>query len=464
MSLSLPPLLPGGMPLLGHLPAFYRDRIQVLQRGYALCGPIFRLRLGPQSMVVLVGPTYHAFFFEHTDSTLAMDRAYRFLVPMFGEPVSVVAGPQAYREQRPVYGEIFSSRHMPGYVAIMAQEVQAWLDTLGAEGTFELVTACEQLTQHIAAHAFLGANFRQRFNEPFWHLFRDLVAGLDFLLPPSLPLPKFRRRDRAKRQLHAMLRPLLAERRARLQAHDDFLQTLVEARHTDGRPWSDSLIMSFILALMFAGYETTAAQTSWALILLLQHPDYLDHVRTELDAVLPPGQGIDVETLRRLPHVTWALREAERLHPASSLLLRYNTEAYELGGYRVPQGWLTALCPQLSHQLPEVFREPARYDPWRFAPGRAEDRQHPFALIGFGGGMHKCAGMHLALHEMSMIISLLLQQYDLELVTPDPQPTTEMRAARPTLCWVRYRRRGVAGTHALVDAGQDKHRPSLKMG
>jgi sterol 14-demethylase len=192
-------------------------------------------------MVVLVGPPYHEFFFERTDSTLAMDRAYRFLVPMFGEPVSVVAGPQDYREQRPVYGEIFSSRHMPGYVTIMAQEVQAWLDTLGTAGIFELVTACEQLTQHIAARAFLGADFRQRFNEPFWHLFRDLMAGMDFILPPYLPLPKFRRRDRAKRQLHAMLRPLLAERRAHPHAHDDFLQTLVEARHTDGRPWSDSL-------------------------------------------------------------------------------------------------------------------------------------------------------------------------------------------------------------------------------
>jgi hypothetical protein len=54
MPLSLPPLLPGGIPLLGHLPAFYRDHMQVLDRGYALCGPLFRLRLGPQSMVVLV--------------------------------------------------------------------------------------------------------------------------------------------------------------------------------------------------------------------------------------------------------------------------------------------------------------------------------------------------------------------------------------------------------------------------
>jgi sterol 14alpha-demethylase len=146
MPLPLPPLLPSGIPLLGHLRAFYRDRMQVLQRGYAVCGPLFRLRLGPQSLVVLVGPTYHEFFFEHTDTKLAMDRAYRFIGPMFGEPVSIVAGPQAYREQRPVYGEIFSSRHMDGYVAIMAQEVQAWLDTLGAEGTFELAAACEQLT------------------------------------------------------------------------------------------------------------------------------------------------------------------------------------------------------------------------------------------------------------------------------------------------------------------------------
>ena len=130
----------------------------------------------------------------------------------------------------------------------------------------------------------------------------------------------------------------------------------------------------------------------------------------------------------------------------------------------MPQGWLTALCPPLSHQLPEVFREPARYDPLRFAPGRAEDRQHPFALIGFGGGMHKCAGMHLALHEMSVIISLLLQQYDLELVTPDPQPTKEMRASRPTLCWVRYRRRGAAGRQALLESGRDRLRASLDIG
>jgi sterol 14-demethylase len=122
--------------------------------------------------------------------------------------------------------------------------------------------------------------------------------------------------------------------------------------------------------------------------------------------------------------------------------MRYTVEPYEVGGYHVPAGWLTLISPHLAHRLPEVFHEAAHYDPWRFAPDRAEDRQHRFALVGFGGGAHKCLGMNFATNEMAVIISLLLQQYHLELLTPDPQPRLEkMRATRPTPCWIRYQRR-----------------------
>jgi sterol 14alpha-demethylase len=202
------------------------------------------------------------------------------------------------------------------------------------------------------------------------------------------------------------------------------------------------LIVSFIISLMFAGHETTSGQASWGLIQLLQHPEYLRVVLEEQAHALPRGQPITPETLRHLLHLLWALRETERTRPAAGLLMRYTVEPYEVGGYRVPAGWLTLIAPHLAHRLPEVFHEPARYDPWRFAPDREEDRQHRFALVGFGGGVHKCMGMHFATHEMAVIISLLLQQYHLELLTPDPQSRLEkMRAARPTPCWIRYQRR-----------------------
>jgi sterol 14-demethylase len=331
---------------------------------------------------------------------------------------------------------------MEGYVQVMVQEVQAWLATLGDSGSFEVVDSCQRLAQHIAAHAFLGAAFRQRLAEPFWHLFHDLVAGMDAVLPPSLPLPRFLRRDRARRQMHAMLRPWIAERRGASGQPQDFLQTLVEARDADGRPFTDALIVSFIISLLFAGHETTSGQASWGLIQLLQHPAYLRVVVEEQAQALPPDQPLTLETLRHLPHLLWALRETERLRPAAGLLMRSTVAPYEVGGYQVPAGWLTLIAPHLAHRLPEVFHEPAHYDPWRFAPERAEDRQHRFALVGFGGGMHKCLGIHFATYEMAVIISLLLQHYHLELLTPDPQPRLErMRAARPTPCWIRYQRR-----------------------
>jgi len=436
-----PPALPG-LPILGNLLEFNRDRYGLLQRGYDTLGPIFSLRLGPKRAAVLIGPHYHQRFFEETDHTLSIAQAYKFLVPMFGEPVGVMAPPEDYQEQRPILLELFKSANMEGYVQVMVQEVQAWLATLGASGIFEVVDSCQRLAQHIAAHAFLGAEFRQRLDHVFWHLFHDLVGGMDAVLPPYLPLPRFRRRDRARRQMHAMLRPWIAERRGAAGQHQDFLQTLVEARYADGRPLTEALIVSFITSLMFAGYETTSGQASWGLIHLLQHPAYLRVVEEEQAHVLPPGQPITLETLRHLPHLLWALRETERLCPAAGLLMRFTVAPYEAGGYQVPAGWLTLIAPHLAHRLPEVFHEPAHYDPWRFAPERAEDRQHRFALVGFGGGVHKCLGIHFATNEMAVIISLLLQHYHLELLTPEPQPRLEqMRAARPTPCWIHYQRR-----------------------
>jgi sterol 14-demethylase len=431
-----------GLPILGNLLEFNRDRYGLLQRGYDTLGPIFSLRLGPKRAAVLIGPHYHQRFFEETDHTLSMAQAYKFLVPMFGEPVGVTAAPEDYQQQRAIFLELFKSANMEGYVQVMVQEVQAWFATLGDSGTFEVVDSCQRLAQHIAAHAFLGNEFRQRLAEPFWHLFHDLVAGMDAVLPPSLPLPRFLRRDRARRQMHAMLRPWMAERRGASGPHQDFLQTLVEARDAAGRPLTDALIVSFILSLLFAGHETTAGQASWGVIHLLQHPAYLRVVVEEQAQALPPGHPITLETLRRLPHLLWALRETERLRPAAGLLMRATVGPYEVGGYQVPAGWLTLIAPHLAHRLPEVFHEPAHYDPWRFAPERAEDRQHRFALVGFGGGLHKCLGIHFATYEMAVIISLLLQHYHLELLTPDPQPRQEkMRAARPTPCWIRYQRR-----------------------
>lgn len=456
MTQTTPPEV-SGLPLLGNILDFRKDRAGLLRRGYAEHGPIFTIHLGPRPMVVLIGPEYQEFFFTETDDTLLMDKPYQFLAAMFGK-IAFAASPETYYEQRHILLAPFQGHKMAGYVQVMAQETQDWLNSLGDAGEFEVVSTFERLAQHIAAHALIGADFRHRMGDEFWRLYRDLAAGLDPLLPPNLPLPRFIRRDRAKRRMHAMLRPIIRERRQASGKHDDFLQEFVEAEYQDGRPVTDEFITNLILALIFAGHETTAGQASWAFIQLLRHPDYLGLVLDELSETLPAGTQLDLRTISQFDYLKWAIRETERMHPSADMLLRYNAKPFDLGGYHIPEGWFSMVSPEIAHRLPNLWEDPARYDPLRFRPERAEDKQHRFALIGFGGGVHRCAGMNFALNEMTVILSLLLQQFELELLTPDTETTHALGASRPTATRVRYRRRseplaGPIGATEAVAAG-----------
>jgi sterol 14-demethylase len=405
-------------------------------------GPIFSIRLGTRHAAVLLGPEYNRLFFAETDKCLSMREVYRWLIPMFGDKLVFVAEEDEYREQKAIVWPALEGRKLAGYVGAMEKETMAWLDALGHEGAFDLIESFGRLTMFIAARAFLGENFRKQMGDEFWGLFRDLAGGVEFVLPSNLPLRRFRRRDRARIKLHALISEIINERRIHHGHYDDFLQVLIESRYSNGDPLPDHLIINMILGLIFAGHETTLGHGSWALVQLLQHPDYLARVLEEQEAILDARTQLDLDTLVRLQRMDWALKETERMRPVAQLLMRYTKIPYDVGGYRIPQGWLTLVPPALSHRLPDVFREPDCYDPDRFSRDRAEDRKAAYSLIGFGGGKHKCVGMRFAFTEMKVILSLLLQRYRLELVNPDPRPIAGPTSNRPeSPCFVRYQER-----------------------
>jgi sterol 14-demethylase len=177
---------------------------------------------------------------------------------------------------------------------------------------------------------------------------------------------------------------------------------------------------------------------------------------------------MNLEGLSRMERLEWALKETQRMHPVMSHYARYNAQAYDLGGYVIPQGWFTMVCPAVSHRLPEFFSRPNVYDPERFSPERAEDRKHPFSLIGFGAGLYRCPGAGFGTNEMKCILSMLLQRFEIEMVKPSPGRNFDMGVIRPTPpCMVRYRRRETrrASEHRharlkhLAEAGMAPARP-----
>jgi sterol 14-demethylase len=136
------------------------------------------------------------------------------------------------------------------------------------------------------------------------------------------------------------------------------------------------------------------------------------------------------------------ITEAERVHAPLVMLMRKVLEDCEFDVHVVPAGNLIMVSPAVSHRIPEVFADPIRCDPARFAPPREEDRRTPYALIGFGGGKHRCIGLAFAYQQVKLIWSVLLARYTFSLVRSDQRPNYATFVVGPQQpCLVSYRRR-----------------------
>lgn len=404
-----------GLPVLGNMIDFLRNKVSVIEKGYEQYGEVFAIKLANQNVAVLLGPENAEMVFALTDKQLSIKEPSQFLVPVVGT-VGSLGTHETYLQERKIVAPILGGRYMKGHVEAMVQETQDWINGRPSSGEFDINYFSQHITMYIAARALLGESFRETLGEEFIHLFHDLANGVDQFMPPNLPLPKFRKRDQARARLDKLLADLIAERRAQPDQYDDFLQGLIEAELEDGTNFSDERIISLILLLVFAGFDTTSAHLAWGLAMVLDRPDYLERVQAEVDAVFAQNEQLELRQLREMPHLNYAMTEVERYRPAVQVLARYVREPIDVGDYHIPADWLVMISPEVSHRMERVFTEPQTFDPERFNDERCEHAQHPNTLIGFGGGMHKCWGMKFAYNEMAVIIAMLLHQYKMELL------------------------------------------------
>jgi sterol 14-demethylase len=360
-----------------------------------------------------------------------------FFVRMFGADFYSFGSPEQYRRQRDIVLPRFRGAELNGYISAMERQTAEFEDTLGDAGEFDLVAELAPLVMRIAAVAFLGGDATTWLDNGLFAEFRRFSAGMDPVTPGWLPVPHLLRSKRARDRLRVRLVELIRERRAQPLDPPDFLQTLVEARYFDGEQVPDLVLVNMILLLTWAGHETTAGHVSWAFIDLLQHPRDLAAVLAEQRDVLGEGP-LDLAHLNRLVHLDHALHETERLHPVAFTLIREATTDLDIGGYHIAAGTSVFLSPAVTHRLPELFDEPDQFKPDRYVA----DPKGLHKLIGFGGGPHRCLGVHFAYLEMRVIVTRLLRAYELELIDTNPQPMPGAKTKWPASpCRVRYRRR-----------------------
>jgi len=316
----------------------------------------------------------------------------------------------------------------------------------GESGTIDLLGFFAELTIYTSSGALIGPEFREELGPELVPLFADLERGTDPIayVNPNLPIASFRKRDRARRQLVAYLQRIFERREREGRAPQDLFQILRGIKSPDGSPRYDvNTITGMFISLMFAGHHTTSTTSSWALLELLRHPEWMARVRDELDALYADGRDVSYQALREIPVLESCFKETLRLHPPLILLMRKVAQPFRFKEWDVPVGKTVGVSIAVSNRDPAIFRDPQRFDPTRYEPGRAED-DHIFGWIPFGAGRHRCVGAAFAMMQVKAIFSILLRRYEFELAQP-PETYREdhskmvVQLAQP--CRVRYRKR-----------------------
>lgn len=242
-------------------------------------------------------------------------------------------------------------------------------------------------------------------------------------LPGWIPTPYQRRKRQAMGLLDSTIRQFIRERRATGADRGDLLSMLLLAvdEEGDGGSMTDEQVRDEAMTLLLAGHDTTAAGLSWLWYMLASHPEVEVRVLEEMNGVLD-GRPPAAADVARLSYTESVIKETMRLYPpAIGTFARQAVEDVDIGGYRLRKGAIIRALSYFLHHDPRWFPDPERFDPQRFAPGRAEHIP-PHAYFPFGAGPRVCIGNMFAMTEMTLIMATLLPRYRLALAPGQGPP------------------------------------------
>lgn len=411
-----PPKLSGGLPFFGHTMGFLRDLTGLLHTARKECGDVASIKVLGREIVLVTGPAGQEEVFRAKDDVLSPKAAYKLMVPIFGKGVAYDCEDDRMNEQLSMLLPALQNKRMRTYSEVISNEVEKGTSTWGRDGVIDIYDYMQTLTSFTSSHCLLGPEFRNEMSDEFARIYHALERGITPLayLNPHLPIPTFRRRDKARVRLGEMVSEIVNRRRSRGAEGEDFMQTLMDATYKDGSKLSDHEITGMLVAAMFAGHHTSSVTAAWSILELLQNKDWMKSVLDELERVYGDGRPIDFESLRELEKTEWVVKEALRLHPPLFILIRVALQDTTVLGHKIPKGTWVALSPSVAHRIDTVFENSGGFCPHRYGAPKFEDKQ-PFAYISFGGGRHKCMGNAFALLQIKTILAKLLRSYAFEL-------------------------------------------------
>jgi cytochrome P450 len=417
--------------------AMARNPVQVLSRYNETCGDTFRFYLGGlKEAIVTIDPAVIQHVLKNNaenyqKSEIQVKRMGHFL----GKGLLTTHG-EAWRTQRRLIQKGFDRKQLDALSSIMQDSLADSLrdfDNQVRGGPVDIYPCLMKMTFAMVARSLFGARLKDEDIDLVSHTIctvQEFIVRqtLQPYLNPWFALSgQLRKHEEMRTRADAVLLEYIRKRRNEPPGHD-LLQTLMDARYSDGEGMSDELVLSESMQLLVAGHETSSNALSWILYLLSSRPDCLERVRQEFDSVLgeaPLSHG----DVAKFEYTTQVIQEALRLYPPFWMIDRMAVADDRVGEVEIPRGSMVIVYVYGAHHARRYWQNPENFDTDRFTKENEKVRA-PFTYLPFGGGPRGCIGGNYAMLQILMILSDLLRKYDFQLSPGqivEPRPMVILR-------------------------------------
>lgn len=416
------PTAPKALPLAGHIIPLLRDPLGFLL-SLPSYGDLVKIRVGPMEAIVVCHP-------ELVQHMLLRDRAFD-KGGLIWDRAREVGGnglatcPHAdHRRQRRMLQPAFHHSKLPGYAAVMTEQVAEVTGTWRNGQTIDVLTEMRAMTMRVLIRTIFAAPAQASITDDFNDAVEEIMAGVSrrMLTPWPLdrvPTPGKRRYDRARARMRAITDHCVAEYRREGIDHGDLLSMMLAVRD-DHQPLSDTEIWDQVTTILIAGSDSTAAALSWALWLLAGHPDVERRLHQEVDATLA-GRAATWDDLPNLAYTRQVVTETLRLYPPLWLNTRNVPTDTELGGHSIPAGSRIIFSPNILHHRPNLWEDPGHFNPERWA-GMVAQRLPRGAFVAFGAGPRKCVGDDFAMTAAVLMLASITARRRLQAIDTNFRP------------------------------------------
>uniref|UniRef100_A0A8W7P1J3 Cytochrome P450 n=1 Tax=Anopheles coluzzii TaxID=1518534 RepID=A0A8W7P1J3_ANOCL len=369
---------------------------------------------------------------------------YDFMIPWLGTGLAISTGAK-WAQRRKIITPTFHFKILEDFLVIMNHQTDVLIEKLkqNANSTdfdiYEHVTYC---ALDIISESAMGVklNTQQQPNSEYVMAVKEISDIILKRLFSFLREYKWafqftkahRRQEELVKIIHSFAYQVISERKKQLEDERERKRTQEKLEEEDvygkrrmtlldlllnvtidGKPLSDSDIREEVDTFMFAGHDTTTSCISFAAYYLSRDATVQQRVYDEILAIVGPDaktQELTYGTLQELKYLDMVIKETLRINPSVPIIGRRSAGDMLIDGVTIPKGMDFGILIYALHNDPELYPEPARFDPERFSEEASEKRQ-PYSYIPFSVGARNCIGQRYAMLEVKTMLVKLVANY-----------------------------------------------------